>query len=216
MPGKTDRERGAAVLVTLLLVLLIGAIVAALVTIATSDRLISANFRQVHEAAYGAEAALERGLHDLATLADWSLALVEPPGNSRSTFHDGEVAPRAPDGRVLDLEQLTLERQAESDERDGPSVFGDDSPEWRLFAHAPLQALHAGPGLEPPLYLLVWLADDESDGDGNPAVDANGEILVWATALGPRGARRSVAARVARTSGGDLLLKTRREVRAGY
>jgi hypothetical protein len=123
-----------------------------------------------------------------------------------SSFDDGEALPRAPGGRTLDLAALTAERQRESDQRDGPAVFGADSPEWRLFAHAPLSALLAAPGLDLPLYLVVWIADDESDGDGDPAVDRNGRILVWAVAFGAGGARRSVEARVGRTSGGELQL----------
>ena len=92
------------------------------------------------------------------------------------------------------------------DQRDGPAIFGANSPQWRLFAHASVSALMAAPGLDLPLYLVVWVADDESDGDGDPAVDRNERILVWAVAFGAGGARRSVEARVGRTPGGDLQL----------
>jgi hypothetical protein len=206
--SSANRERGVAVVIALLMTLLVGAIAAALVALTTTETLISASYRHAQEASYGAEAALERGLHDLATMADWSPALAEPPGNVTSGFVDGEVTPRAPDGRTLDLIRLTADRQRESDERDGPAVFGPDSPRWRLFAHASVRSLlavpEASPGLNLPLYLVVWVADDESDGDGDATVDSNGRILVCAVAFGASGTRRSVGARVARTDAGEL------------
>ncbi len=203
-----DTERGVAVVIALLMALLVGAIAAALVALTTTETLVSASYRYAREASYGAEAALERGLHDLATMPDWSPALAEPPGNVTSGFDDGEVAPRAPDGRTLDLMRLTADRQRASDVRDGPVVFGADSPRWRLFAHGSVRSLlaspEASPGLNLPLYLVVWVADDESDGDGDPAVDSNARILVCAVAFGAGGARRSAEARVARTDDGGL------------
>lgn len=204
--GVCSNERGVAVVMALLMAILIGAVAAALVALTTTETLISASFRHGTEASYGAEAALERALHDLATIPDWSPALTPVPGNLVSGFDDGAAVARTPDGRALDLAVLTADRQRESDQRDGPGIFGADSPQWRLFAHAPVSALMAAPGLDLPLYLVVWVADDESDGDGDPAVDRNGRILVWAVAFGAGGARRSVEARVGRTGGGDLQL----------
>ena len=208
-----DNERGVAVVLALLLALLVGAIAAALVVLTTTETLISASFRHGQESSYGAEAALERALDDLATMPDWSPVLAAAPANVVSSFDDGVASPLAPDGRRLDLARLTADRQRESDVRDGPTVFGADSPRWRLFAHAPLSALLAAPGLDLPLYLVVWVADDELDGDGDPAVNRNGRIVVWAMAFGAGGARRSVEARVGRRDGGDLQLLAWREPR---
>jgi hypothetical protein len=106
----------------------------------------------------------------------------------------------------LNLAQLTADRQRDSDARDSPTVFGGDTPQWRLFAHARLRDLSSSPGLDLPLYLIVWVADDESDGDGNAAADSNGRILLWAVGFGAGGARRSVEARVARAASGELRL----------
>lgn len=206
-------DDGMAVLIALLLAVLLGAIAAALVALTTTETSISLSFRHAQEASHGAEAALERALHDLAAMGDWSVALAPPPANVTSTFDDGQTVPRTPDGRSLDLSQLTAERQADSDIRAGPDIFGADSPAWRLFAHAPLRALMTGDGFDLPLYLVVWVADDEWDGDGNPAVDSNGRILVRAHAFGAGGAERSAEARVGRTGGGDLQILARREPR---
>jgi hypothetical protein len=208
-------EQGVAVVAALLMALLVGAIAAALVTLTTTETLISASYRHANETVYGAEAALERALHDLSVMTDWSPALSAPPGNVTSSFDDGEAMPRAPDGRTLDLARLTGDRQRASDDRDGPAVFGADSPSWRLYAHGPARSLlaltAAPPGLELPLYLVVWVADDESDGDGDPAVDSNGQMLVYAVAFGPAGARRAVEARIARTVDGHLQLLASRD-----
>lgn len=206
-------DHGMAVVIALFLALLLGAIAAALVTLTTTENYISLSFRHAQEASHGAEAALERALHDLAAMGDWSAALAAPPGNVTSTFDDGATVPRTPAGRSIDLTQLTAARQAESDAGAGPDVFGADSPEWRLFAHAPLAALLPGIGFDLPLYLVVWVADDEWDGDGNPTVDSNERILVRAHAFGAGGAERSAQATVGRTSGGDLQILARREPR---
>jgi hypothetical protein len=211
MPSDSVRnQRGVAVLMALLMALLVGAIAAALITLTTTETIIGASFRHAREASYAAEAALERALHDLSTMPDWSMALSQPPANVISTFDDGEADPRTSDGRTIDLAQLTAERQAESDERDGPAVLGADSPLWRLFAHAPLSALSRAPGFELPFYLVVWVADDDSDGDGEPTVDRNHQLMVWAVALGT-GGKRAITARIARTAGGDVRLMTRQE-----
>jgi len=212
-PGVLANDHGIAVVIALLLALLLGAVAAALVTLTTTETSISLSFRHAQEASHGAEAALERALHDLAAMGDWSVALAVPPGNVTSTFDDGQAVPRSPAGQSLDLTRLTAERQAESDARAGPDVFGADSPEWRLFAHAPLSELLPGDGFDLPLYLVVWVADDEWDGDGNPAVDSNERILVRAAAFGAGGTERSAEARVGRTGGGDLQILARRERR---
>jgi hypothetical protein len=206
-----NNEYGVALVVALLIALLVGAIAAVLVALTTTETLVSASFRHAREASYGAEAAVERGLHDLAAMPDWSPALSAPPANVTSTFVDGVLTTQGPDGRPLDLVQLTSARQAESDARDGPAVFGGDSPQWRLFAHAPIRALPAGPPVDLPLYLAVWVADDESDGDGDPTVDTNGQILVWGGAYGAGRARRSVEARIGRSASGELRVLAWRE-----
>lgn len=204
VPDGAPGERGVAVLIALLLATLIGAIAAGLIALTTTETLIGASFRHGYEAAYGAEAGAERALRDLAAIPDWSNALRAPPGGTTSGFNDGRSLPIGPDGRTLDLVRLTADRQRDSDAHDGPTVFGADSPQWRLFAHAPADALLPAAGFNMPLYLVVWVADDESDADGDPSADSNRCILVWATAFGSAGARRSVEARIAKTDGGDL------------
>jgi hypothetical protein len=197
-------ERGSATIIALLIMILLAAVGAALVVVTTTETLLSAGYRSAQEASHGAEAAAERALHDLAITPDWSTVLASPPGNVVSTFNDRATAPRGPDGRALDLAALTAERQRESDVRSGPSAFGADSPQWRLYAHAPIEHLLPSGRFVLPVYLVVWVADDVADGDGDPATDANGRVVVHAEAFGTGAARRSVQASIGRSTDGVL------------
>ena len=97
-PGLLADDHGIAVIIALLLAVLLGAIAAALVTLTTTETSISLSFRHAQEASHGAEAALERALHDLAAMGDWSAALAAPPGNVTSTFDDGADRAAHPGG----------------------------------------------------------------------------------------------------------------------
>ena len=177
---RTEDEQGAALIIALLVLALLSGIVAALVTVSATDTLISATYRHSTEASHAAEAALERALHDLAVLPEWTPVVAEPPANAMSSFVDGLLVAVAPDGRRLDLSRLTTDRQRESDARDGPVVFGADAPAWRLYAHGSLQDLLPPGEIALPMYLVVWVADDGLDGDGDPGAEANGRISVHA------------------------------------
>jgi hypothetical protein len=122
------------------------------------------------------------------------------------------VSVRLPDGRAVSLGTLTAERQRDSDTLAGPAVYRADSPRWRLYAHAPMQDLVPAPAAGAPLYLIVWVGDDGADGDGDPAVDANGRIQVHAEALGPNGARRAVEALIERSGSGVIRMISWRRV----
>lgn len=203
-------ERGAALLMALLLMTLLAAIGAGLATLSVTETLIGANHRQSVEAALGAEAALERALHDLSAIADWSAVLAEPPGNAMSTFCDGLDYPVGPDGRRIDLQALTAQLQRASAE-DYP---GD--VQWRLFAHAPLRdLLPSPPRIDVPVYLVVWVARgiDRGPGDGEPDPGAGPTIVVHAEAIGIGGTRRAMRAAVDRAPGGLLAVASRQRVR---
>jgi hypothetical protein len=64
------------------------------------------------------------------------------------------------------------------------------------------------------MYVVIWVADDPSEVDGAPTVDANGVLTVRAQAYGPGGTKRMVEATVARMgppgpAGGVLTLSWR-------
>ncbi len=213
LADRTEDEQGAALIIALLVLALLSGIVAALVTVSATDTLISATYRHSTEASHAAEAALERALHDLAVLPEWTPVVAEPPANVMSSFVDGLLVAVAPDGRRLDLSRLTTDRQRESDARDGAVVFGADAPAWRLYAHGSLQDLLPPGEIALPMYLVVWVADDGLDGDGDPGADANGRIVVHAEAFGVGGTRRAVEAAVRRLSNGAVRQVAWREVR---
>jgi hypothetical protein len=99
---------------------------------------------------------------------------------------------------------LTTMRQGVSERTYGRGAFGADSPLWRLFGHAELGALLPPGVASPPGYVLIWVADDGGDGDGDPAIDANGQLLVYAEAYGVSSARRAVELAVARVTPGTI------------
>ena len=51
------------------------------------------------------------------------------------------------------------------------------------------------------LFLAVFIQDDEEDGDGDGARDANGRLIVRSEAVHPDGLRRAVEALVERDPG---------------
>ncbi len=204
------REDGAAVLIALLTTMLLAGVGAMLITIATTETLIGGSLRHSEEAAYAAESAFDRALHDLDAIPNWSQVLLPPPANLKSSFADGQDNALAPDGRTLNLQQLTTMRQSASQLVSGPSVFGPDAPVWRLFAHAHFSAMLPAGTPAPPAYLVVWVADDGWDGDGDVSADSNSRVLVHAEAFGGHGAHRSVSGVVLRDEDGVMRVMTRR------
>jgi hypothetical protein len=197
---ESDGDRGVALLLVLFTTALIAAVAASLMVATSADLMISGSYRASLETMYVVEAGVERAIGELATMPDWSTVLAVPPSNTVASFDDGVVTPTAPDGRRLSLAGLTSARQALSAAVYGPAEFGADSPVWRLFAHAPLGRILPPSLIAPPGYVLVWVADDGGDGDGDPAKDANGQLLVYGDAYGVSGARRGLEVAIARAS----------------
>jgi hypothetical protein len=178
--------------VALVLVLLttsfVGVLGGGLVLLASTELLISSHFRETVQVRSAAAAAAELVVTDLAAMADWTPAL---SGGVRAGFVDVTEAPTLVDGTVLDLVAETTSLQARSDARGG---WGADRPRWALFAFGPASRLLPSGHPLGSLYLIVWIADDGGDGDGDPAVDVNGIVQMTADAVGPRGRRQSVTA----------------------
>ena len=167
----------------------------ALAFLMTTETLISGNYRAGQETLYAADAGIGRVVADLRTRPDWDVVLA---GVVVSGFNDGIMTPPAPDGTTVDLAQRTLRRQAESDARHGSSASNPNSPQWRLFAHADAWRLSSSTPIATPAYIVVWVADDDDERDGDPLADSNGVVLLRAEAFGPQGARRLVDATVSR------------------
>jgi hypothetical protein len=183
-------DPGAALLIVLLATMLIGALAAAAIVLSTADSSVSLNFRATEEAVAAADAAVNRALAELEAAPDWTTVLA----GGLAGFSDGNSRPLAPDGHALDLANLTAARQADSDSTYGAG--NPDAPRWRLFAHKPLADVVEDASVPGIAYVIVWVADDPADGDGNPGRDANGRLLVHADAYGLAGSRREAEALV--------------------
>jgi hypothetical protein len=199
-----EDQSGAALLIAIMVVLLFGAVAGTAALTARIETLIAANYRQGREALYVAEGALSRAIQDLSSFADWTPVL----GGTLSTFTQGSATgPRLlPGGDTVVLCCGAGSLTAELQQRGlGGSDWGADTPQWRPYAWGASSAwLAAGPAS--PYFIAVWVADD-ADGDGNPAIDSNGRVIVHALALGPGRARRSLQAglELARKADGSLV-----------
>jgi hypothetical protein len=188
------REAGTALICVLMVTTLLATLAAAAVLVVMTESMASANHGAAQQALYAADAALEQTLSELQA-ADWRSL----PGVAVSArLRDGALTPRAPDGAVLDLAQLAIARQAESDAAFGVSP---DRPVWRLFGHAPFSDLAPAGEVVPSAYLLVWMADDGDEGDGEPGRDSNDVLMVRVEAFGASHAHRSIEATLALLSG---------------
>jgi hypothetical protein len=187
-PSRTG-QRGSALVCVLMVTTVLATLSGALVLVVMSESLASANHGAAQQAVYAAEAGLEDTLSELQT-ADWRGL----PGMAASAcLRDPAQTPRAPDGEALNLDALAAARQAESD---GIFAASPDRPVWRLFGHGPFSDLAPGRRNMPAAYLLVWVADDGEDGDGDAVRDANNRVMLRVEAYGAGGAHRSIEALV--------------------
>lgn len=206
-------ERGFALLLVLLAMVLIGAIVAGLAVSSSTDAMIAGNVARTEQTRAAADAVLEQAIADLAT-ANWDAALT---GMVRSTFVDGPPSGvrRLADGTELALDEIV--NLANCGQRVPCSPFdlsavtasrpwGANNPVWQLYAYGPLALLTGSPE-DPPIYLVGLVADDPSEDDGNPMADAAdpgnpgaGRLVLRAEAFGNRGARSLITATIARVS----------------
>jgi len=208
------RERGAALVVVIMAMLLLSALGASLVVTSAAEGLIAANAGAGSETFYAASAAFERTLAELRDAPTFTAVL---GGAVTSRFGDGPPGPRVlPDGSRLNLtEAVNLANCQKSTgcsaaELDAPlrdRPWRARNPRWVLFAHGPLvSGAAASTGL--PVYVLTMVADDPAETDGDPWQDGGrvgggvnpgaGILLVRAEAYGRRGTRRIIEGSVVR------------------
>ena len=194
LPGRLGCEHGTALICALMVTTLLGTLGGAVVVLGTLETMIGANHAAAEELLYAADAAIERAVGDLRMRSDWRTVPGDPP-SATDDFRDGTAPPRLPDGTVLNLALLTARRQSDNDAIYQQSV---NRPVWRLFAHAPLGRLLPAGHIPSTAYVVLWIADDAEDVDGDPLADSNDLLLLHAEAFGLRGARRRIEAAVAR------------------
>ena len=184
-------ERGAALVVALLLGLLLVALTAALVPLSTIETEVVANYRRAVEGLYAAEGAIALAAAELGGLPDWNVVL---NGSVRSVHWGASLAPTMPDGRTVDLAAVAGLLRARGAGRDDAGRGLD----WALLAHGDLGSWAGLPPAYGPWLVGVWVADDPADADGDPLRDSNATVVLHAAAYGPRGASRALQATLVR------------------
>ena len=212
-----------ALVVALMSMLLMSALGAAVVLTTTADTAIAAHFRDAQAGVYAAEAALELAIAEIATRPDWTPLL---DGSLRSALarEPPSGAWMLADGSSLDLDRLVNRLNCRNASGCSASSlvaltplrrWGANNPVWQLYAYGPLATflpdLSGLPG--PPggahdasQYVVVLLADDPSENDGDPRRDGSdaanagsGVVVVRGESFGPRGSHQVVEATIART-----------------
>jgi Tfp pilus assembly protein PilV len=203
-------EEGIALIVVLLAGMLLSALGLALLLTSNTETNIAANARSARQAVYAADAAVERARLDLASTSNWTRVLasgaVPECAQTMSTFAATScgdatqlVATLPGTTETVDLRAVT---DAIQQTTDAQNLWGPNDPVWRLYAFGPVASLLPGGSADSPLYLALWVADDPSETDGVPSVDANGILTLHAEAYGPTGTRRIIDATIARPPAG--------------
>ena len=210
MIRRWNAEGGIAIVLVLLAAALLSAVGLGLSLSSALARLSAANYAESVALLNASESAIELAARELAGL-DFDDVL---SGARTSTLVDGAPGPRAIAGGVaFDLQeltnQLTCGREAPCDEGQVRQIvadrpWGDNNARWRLFLHQPLDPPSL-PRPAPSIYVVVWIADDAREADGDPANDGAGAdregryiVRARAEAFGPRGGRRAIEAELAR------------------
>lgn len=210
-------ERGFALIVALMSVLLLTALGLALAMTTMTETMITANYRDGGEAMYAADAGIERVMQDLLTIPDWNRILT---GAVQSSFIDGQGSGTRtlPDGSTIDLAVATnllncaktstcsvAEMNAWTAER----PYSTNNPQWQLFAYSPLEDIIETGTVLSSMYVAVWIADDQAETDDDPLTDGGepggrGVVLLRAESFGPNGANSVIEATVSRTDTTEL------------
>lgn len=213
-------EHGIAMIIAMMAMLLMTALGIALVLTTSSETMIAGNFTNGSEALYAADAAVERSMEDILTVPDWNKLL---DGSTQSAFVDGAPggSRSLPDGSTIDLTQainmancqkVTACSTAEMDAVTAERPWAANNPRWKLYAYANLKdLLPAADTINSPYYVMVMVADDPSENDGDPTKDGavatnpgSGVIAMRAEAFGPRGAHKVIELTLSRTDTTEL------------
>ena len=210
--GLLGRDQGFAIVVAMMGLLMISAMAVALVLATTTDALIARNFSDGATAMYAAETIALRTIDDLAAEPDWSAVL---DGRAHAAFFDGGAGQRAlADGSTIDLTAIvnvwncgkgpactTADMNRTTVER----PWGGNNPQWRIYACGRLADLAPGVRSTSREYVLLLVADDPSETDGDSSVDGDGAanpgsgvILLRGEAFGAGGSHAVVDVTVAR------------------
>jgi hypothetical protein len=205
-------QHGIALIVALLATTLLAAIALALALTTAMDVKIAANQGSSQDVLYAADAGLDRALAELRITANWDAVLqgiqaspcVDGPSGTTRSLGDGTVIRPSDVVNTANCAHpapcATGEISALSDDR----PWGANNPRWTLYAHGPLDQFIARPSNGSPAYIIVLVADDQAEIDGDPSIDGEpghpgaGVLLVRALAYAASGAHASIEATVFR------------------
>jgi hypothetical protein len=221
-------DRGAALVIALLALMLLMALGVTLVLNTATEVLIAAQFRTSQEAFYAADAAVQRAADGLSASPDWNRVL---SGAESSAFAVGPSSGSRilSDGSTVDLLKITNGLNcghpaacspAEMDAVTAERPWGPNNPRWNLYAYGPLDAMVSTGTINSAMYVAVWLADDTSETDNDPLVDGSdpsnpgkGLVTIHGEAFGPGAAHKTVEAtfgrRAAAPAGGNHIVAWR-------
>jgi hypothetical protein len=177
-------ERGVALVIALLAIVVMVAIGSALMLAAATESKITRNFRNGAEALYAADAVLEWAVGELRGVADWNQLLT---GGARSSLTDGDPNGTRvlADGTTIDLTRIRNDLNCRSasacsdarlDSITAERPWGVNNPRWQPFAWGYLDGLLPGGTGDSAVYVVVFVADDASDCDDNPLVDGGAVV----------------------------------------
>lgn len=208
--GPSD-NRGIALVTVLLISSLVFTMALGLSLIVSVDHLAARNHRESMALLHAANAGLQMAARAAAEAPDWNLLL---SGAQQASGADGPPTGTRPIevGEELDLAAHTnllncglvagcgpAELRAVTVER----PWGADNPHWRPYLYGPLRSF-AAYRFTGPVYVVVWVADDGREADGDPQRDGiaggpgHGVLRVRADAFGRGGGRRAVEAELVR------------------
>lgn len=205
-------ERGAALIVALMSLLLLTALGMALMLTTSTETMIANNFSTGQEGLYVADAGIERAMQDVLTVPDWNSILA---GNTQSAFIDGPPSGDRvlPGGNTLNLGEVVnmancgktsscsvADMNAYSDER----PWSLNNPRWQLYAYGDMNDIIPTNTVNSPFYVVVMIADDPSETDNDPTKDANGILSMRAEAFGPGNSHKVIQITLAKTDATEL------------
>lgn len=214
----TNNERGAALIVSLMAMLLLSALGLALVMTTMTETKIAGNFTTSQEAMYAADAAIERTIQDVLTVADWNNML---NGTAKSAFIDGSPGARTLEGgytfnlneatNLMNCNKTTTCSTSEMDTTTDDRPWGANNPRWQLYAYGPVNNFLSTGTLNSPLYVVAWVADDPAETDNDPTKDGvditnagSGVITMRAAAYGAGGVNRIIDVTLTRTDSSEI------------
>jgi len=164
----------------------------ALALVGLEESMLAGHDRASRALRLAADSAARLAVSDLTAAPSWTAL-----SSLTSRFAETTMRPPSPWGpSEVDLAAETARVQAETD---ASGVPGEAARVWRLLSAGPLARAAPGSGCG-PVYLVVWVADDGADTDGDPEIDSNGILTIRADALGPDGGRVTTLVSLQRTA----------------